>query len=188
MPMVAALVLVAVAPAVAAGLWWGAARRARRELVNALAAVPEVAGVLAPGDADRRGRTAALVAAGMGLGPDGVRCTADAARLVGLASLVPGTDGDPWATARAVAHVTTESDIPAPTTATVNDVLTAHRGRTGRSGAAVRVVTTYLEAQASSEMPESGALFATVTAHSSGHERRAAEVLVRLVQGTAPSA
>ena len=187
-PLAVALVLVAVAPAVAAGLWWRAARRARRELVGALAAVAEVAGVVPPGDAERRARTAALVAQGLGLDPDEAQRTADAARLVGLAGLVADTGADPWTTARAVARVTTESDIPGPTTAVLDDVLTAHRGRTTRAAAAVRVATTYHDACASSQMAASGALFATVAAHPSGHERRAAALLVRLVQGTASSA
>lgn len=182
-----AFVVAALAPAVAAGLWWRAARRAREELVEALGIVAEVAGVVPPGDAERRGRTAALVARGMGLDPDEARRTGDAARLAGLAGLVAAPDTDRWATARAVAHVTTESDIPGPTMAILNDVLTAQGGRTGRSGAAVRVAMTYHDACASSDLALSGALFATVARHPSGQERRAAEVLVRLVQGAAPS-
>lgn len=186
--LAAGLVLLAAAPAVAAGLWWRAGRRTRRELVEALAAVSEVAGVVPPGDAERRARTAARLAQGLGLDPDEARRTADAARLAGLAGLVAGTGADAWHTARAVAHVTTESDIPGRTTAILHDVLTAHRGRAGRSGAAIRVAATYHEAGTSPEIAPSGALFTTVATHATGHERRAAEVLVRWVQGTAPSA
>lgn len=186
--VVVALVVVALAPATAAALWWRAAERARRELLDALAVVPEVASVIAPGDADRRARTAALVAEGMGLDAEATGHVGRAARLAGLVGLVPDVDDDVWAAARAVDRVTTESEVPGPTAAILADTVTAHRGRAGRPAAAVRVAATYHAACASDGSTTSGALFTTVATHGSGHERRAAAALVRLVQGDVPSA
>lgn len=186
--LVAVAVAVALVPATAAVLWWRAARQVRRELVDALAVSPEVAGVIPPGEADRRARTAAAVAERLGVDRRTVRRVGEAARLAGLADLVPGADDDPWGTARAVARVTTESDMSATTTAVLTDSLTAHRGRSTRAGAAVRVAVTYHAACASTGVAVSGALFTAVAAHGRGHERRAAEALVHLVQGDAAPA
>lgn len=52
----------------------------------------------------------------------------------------------------------------------------------------VRVVDTYVRRVADTPDSPAGALFATVARHSSGHERRAAEALVHVVQGVSPSA
>lgn len=193
--VVVALVLLALAlalvPATAAALWWRAARRTRRELIDALAVVPEVAGAIPPGESERRGRTATAVARHLGLDPATARHVGDAARLTGLAELVRSDSGagggDVWATARAVALVTTDSEISWRTAAVLTETVTAERGRSARPAAAVRVAATYHAACASTGVAPSGALFATVTTHAGGHERRAAEALVRLVQGDASS-
>lgn len=181
-------VVVALVPATAAALWWRAARRVRRELVDALAVAPELAGAIPAGEAERRGRTAAAVAERLGVDRGTAHRVGEAARLAGLADLVPGAADDPWDAARAVARVTTESDISAATTAILTDTLTAERGRSTRAAAAVRVAVTYHAACASTRVAPSGALFTAVAAHGRGHERRAAEALVHLVQGDAAPA
>lgn len=184
--VVVAALLLAV-PAVVAADRWDRARRTRRQLLDALAAVPEVAELRLAGSSETAAALAMVVARRLGLPRSEVACVAGAARLRPLADVVAGSDGT-WAAARAVATVTTQSAIDPRIEAILAEALTAPSGGTGRGAAVVRVVDSYLRSLGETSHTASGALFATVARHHTGYERRAAEALVHLVQGDSRSA
>jgi hypothetical protein len=180
--VVAAVLLLAV-PTLVALDRWHRARRARRQLVDALAAVPETAGTTPTGSSDTAAALATGVARRLGLSRAEVASVADATRLRPLEGVVAAASEGPWTAARAVSTVTTQSAISARTDAVLVEALTAPRGRAGPGAAVVRVVDSYLRSLGETSHTPSGALFAMVARHHTGYERRAAEALVHLVQG-----
>jgi hypothetical protein len=144
------------------------ARRTRRQTVGALGRIPELAGEVPPGTADRAAGWAYAVARELEV--DSGRA-ATAARLHGL---------DP--------AVLTESGIPPEIAALVRQVTNAPRGQAQGEAAAVRVAHSFARRPLDDPSQWSGALFRTVVDHPAGDERRAAEALVHLVQGGRPSA
>ena len=186
--MNAAVVLGAVAVAMAllaVDRWWRAART-RRQAIDALVAVPEMAGLAAPGAAARTAAVATALAEELGLTGDDVEQVALAARLRPLADLVPTEDA--VSRARALTLLATDSGLSPFVRTVLDDTLTTGGGKAGRAAAAVRVATTFEEERAKAHATTAGALFATVVAHPAGHERRAAAALVLLVQGRPTSA
>ncbi|HVF75415.1 MAG TPA: hypothetical protein VM938_10235 [Acidimicrobiales bacterium] len=185
--MIVALLLVStlVVAGVAAGAW-ARARRTRRQTVDALAMVPELAGVAAPGAAERMSATATALSVRLGVNPREAEHVAAAARLQGLADLGAGEDG--VARARVVTQIATESGLSPSVTGLLNEVLTTSGGRAGRAAAAVRVAATFERKRTEPHVATAGALFATVSAHGAGNDRRAAAELVALMQeGIAPA-
>ncbi|HEX9969855.1 MAG TPA: hypothetical protein VGB03_06920 [Acidimicrobiales bacterium] len=186
MTVLAVAVVIPLALALVAADRWDRARRTRRQLVDALAAVPELADVLPAGATEQAAALAAAVARRLGLAEGDLARVVDAVRLRPLADVPAAAAQGAVAAARAVAAVTTESVIPRATGVVLDEALTAPRGRAGQAAAVVRVVDSYVRKLA--VMPDSpaGALFATVARHPSGYERRAAEALVHVVQGVSP--
>lgn len=186
-----ALVLAVVIPlalALAAADRWERARRTRRQLFDALASVPELAEVVPPGAGEQAAAVAAAVARRIGVEEHDVAQVVDAVRLRPLADVPAAAAQGPVAAARALASMATESVVHRSTAALLDEALTAPRGRAGRAAAVVRVVDCYVRRVAATPDSPAGALFATVAKHPSGYERRAAEALVHVVQGTPASA
>lgn len=144
------------------------ARRTRRQTVDALARVPELAGDAPPGTAERAAVWADALARALGADP------ADAAVAARLHGLHP--------------DVLTDSGISPAIAALVRQATNAPRGQAQGGAAAVRVARSFARRPLDDPSQRSGALFRTVVDHPSGDERRAAEALVHLVQGGRPSA
>lgn len=144
------------------------ARRTRRQTVDALARIPELAGDVPPGTADRAADWAGALARELGADP---AVAATAARLHGLHP-----------------DVLTESGISADITGLVRQATNAPRGQAQGGAAAVRVARSVARRPLDDASQRSGVLFRTVVDHPSGDERRAVEALVHLVQGGSPSA
>lgn len=137
--------------------------RTRRQVVDALAAVPEIAGVAPVGHGERVATLARVLGARLDRG--------ERERIGTVARLVPL---DPCVVAAAgvgvdVVHL-------------LEEVQAAPAGRAGPAAAAVRVAATF----ESHVGPASGALFATLVRHHRGEERRAAEILVRFAEMCPP--
>ncbi|HEX2040556.1 MAG TPA: hypothetical protein VHF47_12600 [Acidimicrobiales bacterium] len=153
------------APLLAAGVYAVDRRlraaRTRRQLLDALAVLPELAGVVPAG---RSARVAALAhVLGERLERRERERLATVARLAPLAPAV-------------VEAAATDVEV----VRLLEEVQAAPPGRAGPAAAAVRVAATF-EAHLE-RVPASGALFATLVEHPRGEERRAAEALVGFVQ------
>lgn len=133
--------------------------RTRRQVVDALAAVPEVAGIAPVGHGDRVATLAAVLGARLARAERERASTV--ARLVHL---------DP--------RVVEAAGLGVEVVHLLEEVQAAPPGRAGPAAAAVRVASVF----ESHPGPASGALFATLVRHQRGEERRAAEALVRFVQ------
>lgn len=139
------------------------AMRTRRQVVDALAAVPEVAGITPLGHGDRVATLAAVLGAPLH--------RAERERVGTVARLV-----------RLDPRVVEAAGVEVDVVHLLEEVQLAPPGRVGPAAAAVRVASTF-EAHPG---PASGALFATLVRHQKGEERRAAEMLVRFVQKRPP--
>jgi hypothetical protein len=158
LPLYAAPLVVAAAVALDRFL---RAARTRRQVVEALAAVPELAGSVPAGRSERVATRAEAL--GRGLDRRQRAQVGTVARLVHVHSSVVEAAGADVEVVRLL-----------------EEVRGAPPERVGPAAAAVRVAATF-EAHVEA-VPTSGALFATLVAHQRGEERRAAEALVRFVQ------
>ena len=159
---------------------WAQVRHIRRQTLDVLSVVPELAGVATTGEAERTAATAAAVSKRLGLGRHEVRQAAAAGRLRGLAELGAAAEG--VAQARLVSQITTESGLSPSVTRLVNEVLTTSGDRAGKAAAAVRVAVTFERKRTEPHVTTAGALFGTVAAHGAGNDRQAAAALVSLMQ------
>lgn len=144
------------------------ARRTRRQTVRALGSIPELAGEVPWGTAERAAAWGAALAIRVGSDPSAV---ATAARLHGI-------DGT----------ILTESDISPDIAQLVQEATNAPRGQARGSAALVRVARGYAERLGNEGTQPSGALFTTLVAHPAGDERQAARELATIVQAGFPSA
>lgn len=137
------------------------AARTRRQVLDVLAVLPELAGAVPAGRSERVA-TLALVLSER-LARDERERVGTVARLVDVdRAVIEAAAADP-----AVVHL-------------LEEVQDAPPGRLGPAAAAVRVAATFDSRRR--DVPASGALFATLVEHRRGEERRAAEALVRFVR------
>ena len=139
------------------------AMRTRRQVVDALAAVPEVAGVAPLGHGDRVATLARVLGARLDRG--------ERERIGTVARLVPLDPG-----------VVDAAGVGVDVVHLLEEVQKAPVGQAGAAAATVRVAATF----ESHVGPASGALFATLVRHPRGEERRAAEILVRFAEMRPP--
>lgn len=170
LPLFAVLVLVALA----VDRWLHAART-RRQILDVLAVVPEVAGVAPPAYGERVGELAEGLARAMGL------TEAQAARVAAAARLLRLGEVATRAPVGACTRVAVAAGVRPDVLALLDDALWAPPGGANREAAIVRVATSFEGRLGADRSVWSGALFATVATHDRGEERQAAETLVRFV-------
>lgn len=143
------------------------ARRTRAQTVIAVGLVAELTGAVPVGTTERAAALAHSVARRLGVDAD---AAATAAR---LCAVEPG--------------VITESGISVPIAQLVREAANAPSGQAQGAAAVARVAHGFARRLGDGRSQASGALFRTVVDHPIGDERRAAEALVHLVQGSAAS-
>lgn len=137
------------------------AARTRRQVLDVVAVLPELAGTVPAGRSERVASLADALSERLACGErERVRTVA---RLVGVDRGVVEAAG-----------------VTADVVRLLEEVQEAPPGRLGPAAAAVRVAATFESRR--EDAPTSGALFGTLVEHRRGEERRAAESLVRFVQ------